>query len=79
MGVYNAVGPDDPSIGAVLDDVKAATGPSARLTWVDDVWLEKNDAAGWDAFPLAVSNTAVVRAAVLDNRLKAPTSASLAA
>jgi 2'-hydroxyisoflavone reductase len=54
MGVYNAVGPDDPSIGGVLDAVRATTGPEVRLTWVDDAWLAKNDAAGWDSFPIAV-------------------------
>jgi 2'-hydroxyisoflavone reductase len=54
MGVYDAVGPDDPSLGGVLDAVKASTGPDARVTWVDTTWLAKNDAAGWDSFPLAV-------------------------
>ena len=54
MGIYNAVGPDDPSLGAVLDAVRGATGPDARLTWIDTAWLTKNEAAGWDSFPLAV-------------------------
>jgi 2'-hydroxyisoflavone reductase len=54
MGIFNAVGPEDPSIGSVLAAIKATTGPEARLTWIDDAWLAKNDAAGWDAFPLAV-------------------------
>jgi 2'-hydroxyisoflavone reductase len=57
MGTYNAVGPDDPSLGAVLDAVKTATGPNARLTWIDGEWLEKNDAVGWESFPLAVAST----------------------
>ncbi len=54
FGTYNAVGPADPSLGGVLEAVKAATGPSARFTRIDAAWLETNEAAGWDAFPLAV-------------------------
>jgi 2'-hydroxyisoflavone reductase len=56
VGVYNAVGPDDPSLGGVLDAVKASTGPDARITWIDKAWLEKHGGAGWDSFPLAVGN-----------------------
>lgn len=54
MGVYNAVGPTNPSLGAVLDEIRAAVGGSARLTWIDSAWLEKNEAGGWGDFPLAV-------------------------
>jgi 2'-hydroxyisoflavone reductase len=56
VGVYNAVGPDDPSLGGVLDAVKASTGPDTCITWIDKAWLQKNDAAGWESFPLAVGN-----------------------
>jgi 2'-hydroxyisoflavone reductase len=55
MGVYNAVGPEDPSLGSVLDAVKGSTGPNVRLTWIDEAFLQQNDAAGWDSFPLAVA------------------------
>ena len=55
MGIYNAVGPDDPAIGSVLGAVKAATGPEAKITWVDAAWLEANKSGGWDDFPLAVA------------------------
>jgi 2'-hydroxyisoflavone reductase len=54
-GVFNAVGPDDPSLGGVLDAIKTTTGPLARLTWVAKAWLEKNEAAGWTSFPLVVA------------------------
>jgi 2'-hydroxyisoflavone reductase len=54
MGVYNAVGPSDPLLGAVLEQVRRGVGSTAKLTWVDGAWLEANDAAGWGSFPLAV-------------------------
>ncbi len=58
MGVYDAVGPDDPSLGSVLDAVRTGVGAAdAKITWVDQAWLEKNDAAGWGSFPLVVAST----------------------
>ncbi len=57
MGVYNAVGPDDPTLATVLDGVQAGVGGGAKVTWVDEAWLEKNKAGGWDDFPIAVPNS----------------------
>jgi 2'-hydroxyisoflavone reductase len=54
FGVYNAVGPQQPALGVVLDEVNAAVGGTARLTWIDSAWLDKNQAGGWGDFPLAV-------------------------
>jgi 2'-hydroxyisoflavone reductase len=54
MGVYNAVGPTNPSLGAVLDEVNGAVGNAARITWIDQAWLEEHHAGGWGDFPLAV-------------------------
>ncbi len=54
MGTFNAVGPTQPTIGAILADMKTALASAARLTWVDHAWLAKHDAAGWENFPAAV-------------------------
>jgi 2'-hydroxyisoflavone reductase len=56
VGTYNAVGPDDPSLGNILDACKRATQSDARITWVDTPFLESNKAGGWDDFPLTVDN-----------------------
>jgi len=53
-GVFNAVGPDVPRFGAVLDACKTAVGADPRFTWIPDDWLDKNDAGGWGNFPLHV-------------------------
>jgi 2'-hydroxyisoflavone reductase len=57
MGVYNAVGPDDATLGAVLDGVRAGVGGAATMTWVDEHWLKAHDAAGWGSFPLVVAGS----------------------
>jgi 2'-hydroxyisoflavone reductase len=57
MGVYNAVGPNDPALGHVLDEVKQGVASGAQLTWIDEAWLEKNDAGGWGDFPIVVAGT----------------------
>jgi 2'-hydroxyisoflavone reductase len=54
VGVYNAVGPDQPTIGAVLASMKTALGSDARLSWVPSAWLEKNEVRYWASFPIAV-------------------------
>jgi 2'-hydroxyisoflavone reductase len=53
-GVYNAVGPDTPVIGAVLDEVRAGVPGDVRLTWIDQAWMDENKIGGWGDFPLAV-------------------------
>jgi 2'-hydroxyisoflavone reductase len=57
MGVYDAVGPDDPGLGSVLDGVRggAGAGKTATVTWVDPAWLSAKDASGWASFPLVVA------------------------
>jgi 2'-hydroxyisoflavone reductase len=54
VGTYNAVGPNDPSLGHVLEACNLAAGSNARLTWVDAAFLEAEKARGWGNFPLAV-------------------------
>lgn len=55
FGVYNAVGPADPDLRSVLEDCRSGVASDARFAWVDDKWLEKNDAGDWNDFPLAVA------------------------
>lgn len=56
VGTYNAVGPDDPALANVLGACKRATQSDARITYVDDPFLEANKAGGWDDFPLTVDS-----------------------
>jgi 2'-hydroxyisoflavone reductase len=51
VGVYDAVGPDHPTIGAVLEDIQAALGVRPRIHWVGQGWLDGNHAGGWEDFP----------------------------
>lgn len=57
-GVFDAVGPDVPRFGAVLDACKTAVGTDVRFTWIPDAWLDENDAGGWGNFPLHVPSAA---------------------
>ena len=57
FGTFNAVGPDDPSLGAVLGDMQRGLGSKTTLTWVARDWLEAHGAKGWEAFPVVVSPT----------------------
>jgi 2'-hydroxyisoflavone reductase len=54
VGTYNAVGPDDPGLGHMLEACKTAAKSDARITWVDHDFLEQEKAGGWGDFPLAV-------------------------
>lgn len=54
-GLYNVVGPPEPTIGAVLAKMQSALGGNARLTWVPSAWLEANQAGDWEALPVAVA------------------------
>jgi 2'-hydroxyisoflavone reductase len=54
-GLYNVVGPSEPTIGAVLARMQAGLGSSARLTWVPSAWLAANQAGDWEDFPVAVA------------------------
>jgi 2'-hydroxyisoflavone reductase len=56
VGVYNCVGPDDPTLGHVLDAINGALGGSARFVYADHDWIDKQDAGGWGNFPLVVAN-----------------------
>ena len=56
VGTYNAVGPDDPSLGHVLDACKRATQSDARITYADTTFLKEQKAGGWDDFPLVVNS-----------------------
>ncbi len=53
-GVFNAVGPSEPSLGPVLAQMGSALGSNARLEWVPHTWLRKNETVGWEHFPVAV-------------------------
>jgi 2'-hydroxyisoflavone reductase len=57
VGTYNCVGPDDPSLGHVLEACKTATKSDARITWLDAKFLEAEKAGGWEDFPLASLST----------------------
>lgn len=54
VGVYNAVGPEDPSLHSVIEACKSGVSSDARLEWVDNKWLEERQIGGWEAFPLTV-------------------------
>jgi len=54
VGAYNAVGPQEPRIGAILDAVREGAGGDARPAWIPHAFLEKNGAAGWESFPVAI-------------------------
>jgi 2'-hydroxyisoflavone reductase len=54
FGIFNAVGPAQPTIGAVLGDVRAALASDVALTWVPTAWLKQQNEDGWGNFPLAV-------------------------
>ncbi|HEY2510207.1 MAG TPA: epimerase [Polyangiaceae bacterium] len=58
MGVFNAVGPSSPVLGAVLGEIQGAVGPNAKLTWIDQAWLDHAEVGGWGDFPLAVPSSA---------------------
>jgi 2'-hydroxyisoflavone reductase len=56
VGVYNCVGPTDPTLGHVLDAINGAFGGGARFVYADSDWIDKQDASGWPNFPLVVAN-----------------------
>ena len=58
IGTYNAVGPTDATLGAVLASMQAVGPETTRLRFVPTDWLAQNQAEGWDAFPLAVAAAA---------------------
>ncbi|MDQ3338412.1 MAG: NAD-dependent epimerase/dehydratase family protein [Myxococcota bacterium] len=53
-GVFNAIGPSKPARwGDVLASCVRAAGPkAAKLEWVPTEWLEANEMAGEDSFPI---------------------------
>jgi 2'-hydroxyisoflavone reductase len=57
LGTYNAVGPADPDLHAVLESCRRGIGGDSHLQWVDEKWLEKHEASEWSAFPVAVSGS----------------------
>jgi 2'-hydroxyisoflavone reductase len=66
FGTFNAVGPADPSLRAVLGACLhgvTSGGPSsgvgpARLVFADGAWLAKSEVGGWGDFPLVVAGDA---------------------
>jgi 2'-hydroxyisoflavone reductase len=56
VGTYNAVGPDDPALGHMLEACRAAVDSQSTITFADKAFLEENKAGGWGDFPLAVLN-----------------------
>ena len=54
VGTYNAVGPDDPALGHMLEACRTAVRSDARITFADAAFLEAEKAGGWSDFPLAV-------------------------
>jgi 2'-hydroxyisoflavone reductase len=55
VGIYNAVGPTDPSLQSLLQQCHSSLASTARLTAVDTKWLDAHDLGGWNDFPLVVS------------------------
>lgn len=52
-GVFNATGPADPlTFGTMLETLRAATGGTARPTWVDAAFLLENGVAPFSNMPL---------------------------
>ncbi len=46
-GVFNATGPEQPLTWQTwLESLMAATGSSAKLTWIEDVFLQERDVTG---------------------------------
>ncbi|HRI54399.1 MAG TPA: NAD-dependent epimerase/dehydratase family protein [Pseudomonadota bacterium] len=54
LGTYNAVGPAEPELRTVLQGCHSGVASTAQFVWVDDKWLEGNDAGSFNDFPLAV-------------------------
>jgi len=51
-GVFNATGPAQPlTIGAMLDDICAATSTGAAITWVPAEFLAREQVAPWSDMP----------------------------
>ncbi len=52
-GIFNALGPAEPySFASFLDQIKAATGSNATLTWVDTDFLTAHDVRGYREMPV---------------------------
>jgi 2'-hydroxyisoflavone reductase len=52
-GIYNAVGPGEPTTwGSMLATCKVASGSNAEFTWVDEAFLLENKVAPWMELPL---------------------------
>jgi 2'-hydroxyisoflavone reductase len=52
-GVYNATGPNYPlTMGHALEVMREVSGNDARLTWVSDEFLERNEVGAWMELPL---------------------------
>lgn len=57
-GVYNAVGPNEPTtIGALLDSVRRVSESDATFTWVSADFLEEHEVTGWTDLPVWVPST----------------------
>ena len=56
FGTFNVVGPDDPTLGHVLDAMNGALGKPARFVYADADWVDAQKAGGWGDFPLVVAN-----------------------
>ena len=54
-GIYNAAGPAAPlAMQTLLDTCRAASGSTARVTWVDEPFLLAAEVAPWSELPLWV-------------------------
>jgi 2'-hydroxyisoflavone reductase len=55
FGVFNATGPAHRlTIGGVLSQVAAAVGPTAKLVWVSETFLDDNNVQAWSDMPVWV-------------------------
>lgn len=52
-GTFNATGPDHPlTMVSALETMREVSGNDARLTWVSDGFLERNEVGAWMEMPL---------------------------
>lgn len=52
-GIYNATGPAKPlTIGGMLEQVKAALNPRAKLTWISEDFLKQQKVEAWSDMPV---------------------------
>jgi len=52
QGIVNAIGERGLSLGGLLDTCRTVSSSDARVTWVDEDFLEQHEVEPWDGLPL---------------------------